>query len=390
MKKKLFFTAVVLSVLFGAHSTEPHIQAFVAQEHTAGQQNTAENPASSVPECNLVTGTAAVTFTTDNGKTLTPTEERLSGIGYTFGLTALRQPDTLLAVHNATLIRSTDAGCSWAKIADLNDEGDYFPLKLEASVGDRAYGWGDNRRYLVRIDGTDVTYLKSPVDSIVGIGVDATNGDHLRAGGETGIWDSTDAGATWTRIGSLPVPNVSLILYRVAFDPTNLDHILVGTAQTGAFFTTNGGQTWKSSKGLGAGKDAKINAFEFAFSPVRGKVVWAMGLNLAESDAGQPSDGRHIYYSKNGGKSFKPVIDRDAEVTIRNQPVMKAHPTDPDVLYFVFGTYFQGYGTDLFRFDVKSKKLDKTHSDYNDIDSIEFSRTDPSTMYLGLEVEQVQ
>ncbi|HNC47327.1 MAG TPA: dispase autolysis-inducing protein, partial [Acidobacteriota bacterium] len=83
-------------------------------------------------------------------------------------------------------------------------------------------------------------------------------------------------------------------------------------------------------------------------------------------------------------------IDRDAEVTIRNQPVMKAHPTDPDVLYFVFGTYFQGYGTDLFRFDVKSKKLDKTHNDYNDIDSIEFSRTDPSTMYLGLEVEQVQ
>jgi hypothetical protein len=55
------------------------------------------------------------------------------------------------------------------------------------------------------------------------------------------------------------------------------------------------------------------------------------------------------------------------------------------VLYFVFGTYFPGYGTDLFRYDHATRALTLTHSDYDGIDAIAFSRRDPSVMYLGIE-----
>ncbi|HNG95601.1 MAG TPA: hypothetical protein PLB32_22550, partial [Acidobacteriota bacterium] len=54
------------------------------------------------PPCGVVQGTGAITMTMDNGASLLPTSENLRGIGYTYGLTALRTPGTLLAVHNAT------------------------------------------------------------------------------------------------------------------------------------------------------------------------------------------------------------------------------------------------------------------------------------------------
>src|SRR4051812_18994903 len=49
------------------------------------------------PACKTVTGTAAVTFTLDEGKSLAPTKDQLGGIAYTFGLVALDTPNTLVA-----------------------------------------------------------------------------------------------------------------------------------------------------------------------------------------------------------------------------------------------------------------------------------------------------
>ena len=65
---------------------------------------------------------------------------------------------------------------------------------------------------------------------------------------------------------------------------------------------------------------------------------------------------------------------------------MAAHPTDPNVLYFVFGTYFQDYGTDLFRYDAATRELRLMHHDFYDIDAIAFSPGNPNVMYFGLEV----
>jgi hypothetical protein len=114
-----------------------------------------------------------------------------------------------------------------------------------------------------------------------------------------------------------------------------------------------------------------------------------MALDLDEMDSGAASKGRHIYRSTDGGLTFEPKVDASNEVTLINGPLLTAHPTDPNVVYFVFGTYFQGYGTDLFRYDAATDELTLTHNDYDEVGAIAFSPTTPPTMYLGLTQEQI-
>ncbi len=329
----------------------------------------------------MITGTPAVTFTRDEGRTLAPTAESLTGIGYTYGLTPLDTPGTLLAWHKSQLLLSADDGCSWRAATSVN--ADVLPI-LRPAKGGRAYAWADNRLFLMRYDSGTLVQLKPPVD-FIGLAVDAEDAAHVRAGGGDGsLWDSRDAGETWVRLGSIQssVP----LFYRVAFNPEDLDHMVAGTAGDGAQFSTDGGRTWRRATGMGSGS---VNAFNFVISPADGNVVWAMALNLRESDdPNAPSHGRHIYRSTDGGATYVPVVDESPSVALVNGPVMAAHPSDPNVLYFVFGTYVQGYGTDLFRFDAASRTLSVTHNDNHDINAIAFSPRDAKVMYLGLETER--
>ena len=67
-----------------------------------------------VPVCDRVTGTNAVTFTTDGGLTLTGTRRPMSTF-YTYGLEPLDVGSTLLAStlssSGTSILRSQDAGC---------------------------------------------------------------------------------------------------------------------------------------------------------------------------------------------------------------------------------------------------------------------------------------
>jgi hypothetical protein len=323
------------------------------------------------PPCGMITGTAAVTFTHNAGATLAPSAENGRPLAYTYGLTTMiDEPDTLLAWHGNDLLTSTDAGCSWRVVAS-DTEWD-FPPRITPARGGRAYIWSDNRRFLMRYDARGLAKLKPPAD-FVGLGVDANNGDRLRGADNAGaIWESLDAGETWNAIGSLRT-NFPLF-YRFVFDPNNLDHIVAGVMNEGAHVSRDGGVTWTRSTGLGN----STNVFELVFSPVDSSRVWAEGIDMAQSL-------RHIWVSSDGGTSFTPVVDESADVTLINGNIMAAHPTNRDVLYFVFGTHFFDYGTDLYRYDLSSRTLIVNHNDHDDFNSIAFSRRDPNLMYLGIE-----
>jgi hypothetical protein len=327
------------------------------------------------PPCSMITGTPAVTFTRDHGATLAPTAERLTGIGYTYGLAALDVPGTLLAWHKNDLLISTDHGCSWRVVASFEDP-EMFPPRIVPAKGGRAYAWSDNRSFLVRYDSRGALKLKQPA-AFVGLAVDRANADHVRAGDGNGvIWDSRDSGETWSRIGVLIPENPPVIFYRFAFDPADLDHIVAGMTIAGASVTFDGGRTWQRSSNL----SVRMNVFEIAVSPADSNVVWAEGIDLDQ-------EMRRIELSRDGGASFRRAVDQSETVHLINGNILAPHPVLPDVLYFVFGTFFQNYGTDLYRFDAASAKLTVTHSDYNDINAIAFSPVRPNLMYLGLEVE---
>ena len=326
------------------------------------------------PACSMVTGTPAVTFSRDEGRSLAPTADRLTGIGYTFGVAALDEKDTLLAWHRNDLLISSDAGCSWRVVATFSEVD--IPPTITAAKGGRAYAWSDNRRFLVRYDSRGAVKLKEPA-AFVGLGVNRDNPDHVRAGADDGtVWESTDAGETWSSIGTLRADTAPTIFYRFAFAASNIDHVVAGTTQSGGYVSRDGGRNWTKSV-MGSGG---INAFNFAFAPSDDRVVWAMGLFLSDSR-------RHIFRSTDGGSSYTAAVEQTPEITIRNQPIMAAHPTNANVLYFVFGTFFQGYGTDIYRYDAETRTVTTTHNNYDDIGAIAFSPSDPRVMYFGLEVE---
>jgi hypothetical protein len=68
---------------------------------------------------------------------------------------------------------------------------------------------------------------------------------------------------------------------------------------------------------------------------------------------------------------------------------MVPHPTKPDVLYFVFGTSYADLGTWLYRYDDTTGEVLRQHNAYHGINAIAFHPSDPTLMYLGLSVEEI-
>jgi photosystem II stability/assembly factor-like uncharacterized protein len=215
---------------------------------------------------------------------------------------------------------------------------------------------------------------------MTGLSVSPGHPRQLRFGDSSGtIWASSDGGKTWAITGGL----AGYFVYRTAFDPKDPNHILVGTMSNGAFTSFDGGLTWQPASGF-ALKGIPVNIFNIVVSPVNPDVVWAQGINLAESDAHVPSQGRHVYRSGDGGRTFAPVVDQDSRVTLTNGPLMVPHPTNEQVLYFVFGMSFMNYGTDLYRYDQDTRQVTLTHNGYSEISAIAFHPRHPELMYLGL------
>jgi hypothetical protein len=342
----------------------------------------------SVPKCREIAGSAAVTYTKDDGATLTPTKLTLRGTRYTLGVAASDKANTLWAVQDRTLLRSTSAGCRWDAVAyvEIPSGSDGYALTLTAAPGDRAWAWAEGRPDLSRIDGTTVTPVKAP-GNVIGVGADPIDGNRARMGDDLGqVWETTDGGLTWSPIGK---PGISGIIYRAAFDPADLDHVLFTAATYGAALSFDGGLTWEKV-GAFSQTGGPVNVFTAVVSPANGNVVYAQGLDLDESDAGAPNDGRHIWRSVDGGLSWASVAEQDAAngFYMPNGVVMAAHPSNADVLYWLFGTKSVDYGTDIYKLDVSAGAPTKTHNTYDKMSAIAFHPGDPSVLYLGLDTEQ--
>ncbi|MFO0553751.1 MAG: hypothetical protein U0271_35535 [Polyangiaceae bacterium] len=339
-----------------------------------------EAPAWHVPACDSVSGSGAVTFTTDEGATLAPTSGGLTGVTYSFGLVALDIPNTLLLASGGDLLESVDAGCTWTSVGALPID----TLNLVAATGGVAYGYYDNQDLLVRIAGHDIEVLDPPGDWIHAVGVDPTNADHVRVlDAAGGLQESTDGGATWSKLGTPIAGGANALLYTAAFDPNDFDHVLVGMSNSGLATTNDAGDTWQFATGLGTVD--KTNAFSVVFSTAQAGLVYVEGIDLGVNIGDEI---RRIWRSTDGGASFTPIVAESAEVFLTNGVLLAPHPTDPDVMYFEFGTYYDGYGTDLYRYDQTTGAVTKTHNDYDDVSSIAFNPADPTVMYLGLTSEQ--
>ncbi len=324
-----------------------------------------------------MSGDGAFSFTTDDGHTIAPTTVGITPQAYSH-LATLDRADSLVGITKNTIQISRDAGCSWAVVAK---PGDLTQYDVVAAGKDVAYAYGINDQPIYRVAGTRVQVRSGPTENagFIGLAAEHKQPNHLVAVDKKGqVYRSSDGAATWNPVGKVPSTSV----YDAAIDPADVDHIVVGTGGAATFTTFDGGLRWTQSRGIGT--RAHANAFAVAISPEDPMTVWVEGLDPKQTGNGA----RHIWRSVDGGLHFWPVLDGN-EVILRNGNTLWPSPTDADVLYFEYGDYFGGFGTNLYRYDDARESVSYTHSSYDGINSLSFSPADPTVMYLGLSEVQV-
>lgn len=163
----------------------------------------------------------------------------------------------------------------------------------------------------------------------------AAEGPLWSAGGERGVYRSTDGGATWT--AALQIDEHTGVT-DLEFDPANPDvvyaaayqrrrHVwgfLAGGAGSGIYKSTDNGRTWrKLSQGLPTGEIGKIGLAVTPADPARVyATIEAAGATrgfYASMDRGESWERRNGYISGGTGPHYYQEIE--------------ASPTDPDLVY---------------------------------------------------------
>lgn len=363
------------------------------------------------------TSTQYMSTTTDLGASFVdfPTA-RQATLSLTWGLAALDDAGTLVMQADDELWVSENDGCSWAKVRGIptrpkagtknysaEDTSDPTAAPLPAADGifrvvagdaNLAYAWQDNGGRLIRVQRPDTpgarwesVEFRAPTANMHGFGVDANDAFHVRTAGNDGqIFESFDGGASWHARG-IPASRSNFLGYVVAFDPNDLDHVVYGRVTDGGFVTFDGGRSWTQSTGLTSTLGGSVNLFNAVISPVDGNTVFAMAIDLAETSAGAPSNGRHIYASTDGGASFAPVLDHLSEgVLLSNGPVMLADPLVAGRLLFLSSSKPVFGGTTFYEYDLDSDSMKSVHNDtIPPIRVLAHSRVNPGALHAGFD-----
>jgi hypothetical protein len=340
------------------------------------------------PDCGQVQSNGLLTFTTDEGASVTPTTGETHETRYIFDIAALATPNEMLAVDDTgALFLSVDAGCSWSQVNQVPevDEG-----RLEAASDGSAYLWNGDGTQLMRVTGARVSKLPPLEENthLIDLVVDPRDGRHLRAILKDGrVLDSTDGGAHFREVGRV-VATRHVDVKSAGIDPRHLDHIVAGTYDAGTYTTFNGGRSW-AHDGMGRAGDL-VAVSTISVSPVSSKLVYEIGVNGTEGEAGLPSEGRHLYRSTDGGRTFAAVLDdHTGDVRFQNGSLLVASPTNAYEVYFVFSEAYLGHGTDLYTFDTRHGRLSVANARYARLEAVAFNPGDPTVMYLGFGAELI-
>ncbi len=262
-----------------------------------------------------------------------------------------------VAVGSGGLWKTTNAGVTWTPVFDDQPSYSIGDVALDPSnpdvvwvgtgenVSGRHVGWGSGV-YRSRDGGRSWDGMGLETSEHIGkILVDPRDGNVVfvaaegplwAAGGERGLYRTTDGGETWTAVLTI---SENTGVTDVEFDPSNPDvmyaaayqrrrHIwslLAGGPESGIYKSTDGGETWRRLEvGLPEGDMGKIGLAVSAASP---EIVYAtVEANEEEErgfyrslDKGESWERRNAYLSGGTGPHYYQEIE--------------ASPHDPDLVY---------------------------------------------------------
>jgi photosystem II stability/assembly factor-like uncharacterized protein len=160
----------------------------------------------------------------------------------------------------------------------------------------------------------------------------------------SGIYKTTDAGASWTHMG---LEN-TLTIARIVIDPTNPDVLYVAASghewtrnkERGVYKTTDGGQTWEKILYI----NDLTGAIDLVMDPTNPDVLYAatwQRIREKWNDPRNKTDYKEsgIYKTTDGGKSWDPVNQGLPEAPYRGRIGIDLCASKPNVLYAFVDNY---------------------------------------------------
>jgi photosystem II stability/assembly factor-like uncharacterized protein len=316
-------------------------------------------PRRPLPACSSVRG-AGVTFSCDGGVSLARAQTPKRGVFWK--VLPLAGGSTVLAWSRTELFRSVDGGCTFSPHAELELSG----LEVVPATRDVAYAFVPSKASVFRIDAVGMKAVgRVPTDGLGALAVDRDHERRLRAADHGGrIWDSNDAGASWSALGTNEVPLAGV----AAFDRANLDHAILPGTSRGALVTFDGGRSWIEPSGPPELHDL---VYEAAISPVDGRVVWVVGaVGVKTRRRSGPVEPR-LFRSTDGGRSFEPAFP--AEYV---RAALHPDPLDAEVVLV-------DDGTALRRFDASTGEVTRTMLPAT-VTALAVMPDEPRLLYFGL------
>ncbi len=146
------------------------------------------------------------------------------------------------------------------------------------------------------------------------IAIDPNNSNVLLAGTTTGIFRSTNAGASWTKTSSANALDID-------FHPTDSKQAVAGSRDGYPLYSTDGGVTWKRAGGIGSNWRVEI-----AYARSAPSTVYVTATSSAQRI--------FVYRSTDGGKTYSRRSSSAIRTWSRYNNTLWVDPVDPNHIIF--------------------------------------------------------
>src|SRR5689334_22478552 len=235
---------------------------------------------------------------------------------FAVGRTAGKPDAVYVASASGGVFKSVNGGVTWAPIFD----------KVDAMMS----------------IGAIAVSKSSP--SVVWVGTGESNTRQSSSWGD-GVYKSTDAGATWKRMGLVETRSIG----RIVIDPVNPDVVYVAAqghlwgpnTERGVFKTTDGGRTWNKVLYV----DENTGATDLVIDPTNPQVLYAATYQRQRRtwgfNGGGPGSG--IHKTTDGGATWTKLTN-GLPAGDKGRIGLSLYATDPKVVYATIEARAPGSG----------------------------------------------
>jgi photosystem II stability/assembly factor-like uncharacterized protein len=153
----------------------------------------------------------------------------------------------------------------------------------------------------------------------------------------------------------------------LTYDPTNPDHILLGSGAGALFESRDGGRHWKHFAHLGPGQDLMLENIEF--DPANPATIYVGGWSVSGSGGG-------FFVTRDGGRSWSEPAG------LRGKSIQALALADSDSRILVAGA-LDGLYRSSDRGESWARISPAGHSDLKNFESVAIDPRDPKIIYAG-------